>query len=160
MPTPDGTEVDAFLNPADDAGVRPLPTIPDSLGLAAGRIRAGVTSAIHVHPVVTQVTYVVSGSLTVRMRDTDDAEPHELEVEAGAAFVTEPGTPLQLSNDTDEDVHVLYVTSPAYLSVRDEGRPIYDDAILLVGWSVPLSDADRKHARFERDAVLLRTQGR
>ena len=119
-----------------------------------------MTSAIHVHPVVTQVTYVVSGRLTVRMRGLDDAEPTELVAEPGAAIVTEPGVPVQLANDTEEDVQVLYVTSPAYLSVRDEGRPVYDDAILLDGWSAPLSDADRERARIERDAVLRRTQGR
>lgn len=119
-----------------------------------------MTSAIHVHPVVTQVTYVVSGRLTVRMRGPDDAEPNELVAEAGAAIVTEPGVPVQLANDTEEDIHVLYVTSPAYLSVRDDGRPVYDDAILLDGWSAPLSDTDRERARIERDAVLRRTQGR
>ena len=96
-----------------------------------------MTSAIHVHPVVTQVTYVVSGRLTVRMRGPDDAEPNELVAEAGAAFVTEPGVPVQFANDTRTDVHVLYVTSPAYARVRDAGRTVYEDAILLDGWSVP-----------------------
>ena len=159
VPAPDGTEVDPFLNPADDAGAGPLPTLPEGLGVAAGRIRAGVTSAIHAHPVVTQVTHVVSGRLTVRMRDPDDAEPHELVAEAGAAVVTEPGVAMQLANDADEDVHVLYITSPAYLAVRDEGRTIYDDAILLDGWSVPLSDADRAGAKARRAEILRRSTG-
>lgn len=158
VPAPDGTEVDAFLNPADDAGAGPLPTIPEGLGVAAGRIRAGVTSAIHAHPVVTQVTYVVSGRLTVRMRDTDDPEPHELEAEAGEAFVTEPGTPLQLSNDTDEDVRVLYVTSPAYVRVVEDGRTVYDDAELLDDWTVSLSDTERRGAAARRQAALRRTR--
>ncbi len=151
---PDGTEVDPFLNPADDARARPPPPIPGGLGLAAGRIRAGVTSAIHAHPVVTQVTYVVSGKLTVRMRGPDDAEPNELVAEAGAAVVTEPGTPVQLANDTDEDIHVLYVTSPAYLSVRKDGRKRYDDAVLLEDWSTPLSDEVRERAEARRATIL------
>ena len=118
-----------------------------------------MTSAIHVHPVVTQVTYVVSGRLTVRMRGPDDAEPNESVAEPGAAIVTEPGIPVQLANRTDEDIHVLYVTSPAYVSVRDDGRSVYDDAILLEGWSAPLSEADRAPARAQRATVLRRSRG-
>lgn len=150
VPAPDGTEVDAFLNPADARTAR-LPGMPEGLGLAAGRIGPGVTSAIHVHPVVTQVTYVVAGELTVRMRESEGVAPLECALGPGEAVVAEPGMPIQFANRTEAAVHVLYVTSPAYVS---SGNGEYDDAILLDDWSAALSDEDLRRAAARRIAVL------
>ena len=108
---------------------------------------------------MTQVTHVVAGRLTVRMREPGGTDPYELVVESGAAVVTEPGTPVQFANDTDTDIHVLYVTSPAYVRVRAAGRTVYDDAVLLDDWSGALSDTDRARARARRATVLRRSRG-
>lgn len=150
VPAPDGTEVDAFLNPADARTAR-LPGMPEGVGLAAGRIGPGVTSAIHVHPVVTQVTYVVAGELTVRMRESEGVAPLECAVGPGEAVVAEPGMPIQFANRTETAVHVLYVTSPAYVTSDEDG---YDDAILLDDWSASLSDEDLRRAAARRIGVL------
>ena len=150
VPAPDGTEVDPFLNSADARTGR-RPGMPDGLGLAAGRIGPGVTSAIHVHPVVTQVTYVVAGELTVRTRESEGTAPRECAVRPGEALVAEPGMPVQFANRTETAVHVLYVTSPAYVTSDEDG---YDDAILLDDWSASLSDEDLRRAAARRNAVL------
>ena len=75
---PDGTDVSPFLNATDVQ----QPDVPwDALGevsIAAGRISPNVRSWIHVHYVVTQVTYLLAGTLTVRMKDASAAEPHDL----------------------------------------------------------------------------------
>lgn len=158
VPALDGTEIDPFLNPAD-ARSAGLPDMPEGLGLAAGRMRPGVTSAIHVHPVVTQVTYVVDGRLTVRMREAGREAPREFVARPGDGVLTPPGVPLQFANETDTDIRVLYVTTPAYVSVHEAGRSAYDDAMLLADWSVSLSDADRHRARLRREAALRRIRG-
>ena len=150
VPAPDGTEIDPFLNPAD-ARTAGVPGMPDGFSVAAGRIGPGVTSAIHVHPVVTQVTYVVAGELTVRTRESEGAGPRECAVGPGEALVAEPGMPIQFANRTDTAVHVLYVTSPAYVTSGDDG---YDDAVLLDDWSASLSDEDLRRAAGRRLAVL------
>ena len=155
VPAADGTEIDPFGNPADARGRR-LPGMPDGFGLAAGKIRPGVTSAIHVHPVVTQYTYVAGGRLTVRTREPGDDAPREFPVEYGEAVRTDAGVPVQFANDTDTDVHVIYVTSPAYVSVRGDGDTGYEDAVLLDDWLPGLSDADRDRAAVEREEALRR----
>ena len=151
--------------------------MPDGFGLAAGRIRAGVTSAIHVHPVVTQFTYVASGRLTVRMRAPGQDAPRQFGVERGEAVRTDAGVPVQFANDTDTDVHVLYVTSPPYVSAGADvsagakvsagadvsagagGATAYEDAVVLDDWLPGLSDADRARAAVERAEALGRLGG-
>ena len=129
--------------------------MPDDFGLAAGRIGPGVTSAIHAHPVVTQVTYVVAGELTVRMRESGDAAPRTCVVGTGEALVAEPGMPIQFANRTETAVDVLYVTSPAYVTSSGDD---YEDAVLLDDWSASLTDEDLRQAAARRVAVL-RAQG-
>ena len=139
--------------------------MPDGFGLAAGRIRAGVTSAIHVHPVVIQFTYVASGRLIVRMREPGEDTPRQFPVECGEAVRTDAGVPVQFANDTDTDVHVLYVTSPPYLSARADvsagadGPAAYEDAVVLDDWLPGLSDADRARAAVARAEALGRLPG-
>ena len=153
VPARDGTEIDPFLNPmADPAGVV-LPGILSRVSAAAGRLRPGVTSAIHMHPVVAQITYVVSGSLTVTTVERGQSGPHAFEVEAGSAVVTEAGVPVQFSNSTQADVRLLYIVMPGYVS--DDA---YDDAVLLEDWTSTLSDADLALARESRAAALRRRQ--
>ena len=69
----DGTEVSAFLNPYDtQSGSAGLPA-GEAISMAAGRIGPGVRSAIHVHPALTQITYVTAGNLTVLTRTPDQS---------------------------------------------------------------------------------------
>ncbi len=153
VPAHDGTEIDPFLNPMDDPAGVELPGFSSALSAAAGRLGPGVTSAIHVHPFVTQITYVVSGRLTVTTVERGQSVPHEFEVEASAAVVTEAGIPVQFSNGGRADVHVLYIVMPGYVSDDD-----YDDAVLLDDWTSTLSDADLALARESRAAALRRRQ--
>ena len=124
----DHTEICAFLNPYDTrSGPLPDPAA-HGVSVAAGRIGPGVRSAVHVHPVLTQITYVTAGTLTALMRDPRGTEAYRVEVPAGAATRTDCGTLLQLCNETDGAVEALYVSAPAYIletaadgSIRDEG---------------------------------------
>ena len=128
---PDGTEVSPFLN-ATDVYQDDVPW--DALGdlsIASGRIRPRVHSSVHVHPIVTQVTYVVSGSLTVRMMDAGAAEAYELSVNPGSAVITRPGTLFQLLNDSDAVAEVLYIVTPSYVFEMEGGTVKYDDAFIV-----------------------------
>jgi hypothetical protein len=92
---PDGTDVSAFLNPTDSTQAG-LPR--DGLGdfsIASGRVPSGVHSWVHVHPIVTQVTYVVTGVLTVRMKEPEDTDFYDVRVLPGQAVVSEPWTLFQ-----------------------------------------------------------------
>lgn len=132
---PDGTEVSAFLNATDES----QPDVPwgalGEMSVAAGRIHPGRPSRIHVHPAVTQITYCVSGRLETRMREAGASEPYVLEVEAGQAVVSEPGTLLQLAAPGDEVAEVLYIVSPSYVFEMAGDRIVHDDAIPVAdGW--------------------------
>jgi len=95
---PDGTEVSPFLS-ATDVNQTDVPWgLLGEMSIAAGRIGPGVQSWIHVHPVITQVTYLVSGDLTIRMKDPSTMNPYDLDLRPGQAVVTEPGTLFQLRN--------------------------------------------------------------
>ena len=151
----DGTEIAPFLNPMDAAAGVVLPGNSNQVSVAAGRLRPAVASAIHVHPVVTQITYVVRGCLTVQTVASGQCDPHEFAVEAGAAVVTLPGQPVQFRNDTQANVTVLYIVTPGYVS--DDA---YDDAVLLDGWASSLSDEDLADARIHRATALRRRESR
>ena len=128
---PDGTDVSPFLN-ATDSNQTDVPW--DALGemsIAAGRIRAGGHSAVHMHPVITQVTYVVAGTLTIRMQDADATRFYDLLPRSGEAVLTRPGTLFQLRNDSAAVAEVLYITSPSYVFEMTNKGVIYDDAVLI-----------------------------
>ena len=157
IPALDGTEVDAFLNATDGAQGRVLGRGAfGDVSVAVGRLAPGVRSAIHAHPVVTQLTYVLAGQLATRTQDAQDAPPREVFVNPGEALLTEPGALLELRNDGDEDVRVLYIVTPSYVVERDGDRVIYEDAVLLEDWRGPLSAATRARARGVREAALAR----
>jgi len=128
---PDGTQVAPFLNAADSLQSELPWGCLGEMSVAAGRIEARTASAIHVHPLVTQVTYVTRGRLTVRMREAGPGETYSLAVPNGSAVVTRPGTLLQLANETDAVVEVLYLVSPAYVFEERDGRVIYDDSLVV-----------------------------
>jgi mannose-6-phosphate isomerase-like protein (cupin superfamily) len=128
---PDGTDVSPFLN-ATDPMQHDVPWgALAEMSIAAGRIGPGVISWIHTHPVVTQVTYLVSGRLDIRMKDPKAGEPYTLELRAGEAVLTEPRTLFQLRNMSDGVANVLYITSPPYVFESVDEKVIYDDAVLI-----------------------------
>ncbi len=141
----DGTLVSAFLNPFDDASGDPSAPSGMAVSLAEGQLSPGITSAIHVLPLVTQVTYVLEGALTAEMQDADDAAPYRLELEPGQAVATRPGELLRLSNSGSRQTRVLYLCSPAYVyAVADSGEIDYDDALTLgADWASAAAAARR-----------------
>lgn len=132
---PDGTWVSPFLNAKDSQSDLPFDLL-DGFSIAAGTIDPNSHSKIHIMPLVTQVTFVRSGSLAVRMKGPDDAEPYILRLAAAEAVLSEPGIFFQLINDSPEPCEVLYIVSPAYVfEMSTEGAVLYDDAVVLDdGW--------------------------
>lgn len=130
FPIPDGTLVSPFLNPKDSQSGLPLDL---SLGfsLAAGTLLPGVASKIQVLPFVTQVTFVLCGTLTVRLKVPADAAPCTMTVQPRQTVLSEAGSFFQLINAGDDLCEVLYIVSPAYLFVREGERIVYDDAVVL-----------------------------
>ena len=144
---PDGTEVSAFINPTDSTSAGWASDVPAGVSIAAGRIAPETRSWIHVLPLVTQITHVVAGILTAMMSKPGDSAPYTLEVPPGSAIITEPGTLLQLGNQTHETLEVLYIVSPSYVFATDtDGHVIYDDAILVAeDWGLLNHDAPQAY---------------
>jgi hypothetical protein len=127
---PDGTRVAPVLNPWDvNACAPPSESLPGA-SIAVGEIAGGQASKPHLHPIVTQVTWVVDGALRVRMKGSRDPQPYELNVVAGSGILTEPMTFLQVVNADEARVaRVLYVVTPAYVHLP--GADGYDDAVVF-----------------------------
>lgn len=152
---PDGTVVHSVLDSTTLAG-GPGERAED-ISVAVGHILPNTTSKIHVHPVVTQVTWVLSGDLTVTMKDSAAGASYTLEVPAEHAVLTPPGTFFQMANRTSADCRVLYIVAPTFVFVTDEdGEVIYNDALVLahewdeleaMGWTLAeVADIDAIHA--------------
>jgi mannose-6-phosphate isomerase-like protein (cupin superfamily) len=151
---PDGTDLSAFLNATDDTQDEVPWGVLGEMGIAVGRIRPGVHSQIHVHPFLVQVTYVVSGGLSIRMKDLGADAAYDLALAAGQAVVTPAGTLFQLRNDADALAEVLYIVSPSYVFEQADGKVIYDDAVLLGNdWGV------EEVQRFDQAALEGRAAG-
>ena len=130
FPVPDGTIVHSILDPrlASQGGAAWV----DEISMAMGEIPAHTTSKIHVHPVITQVTYVLSGALTIVMKDATVGEPYRLPLAPNETVVTQPGTFFQLVNDQSVACRVLYITTPAFVFDADaNGTVRYNDAMVL-----------------------------
>jgi mannose-6-phosphate isomerase-like protein (cupin superfamily) len=165
---PDGTEVSAFLNATDSA----QPDVPwgvlGEMSIAAGRIAPRQHSWVHVHWLVTVVTYVVAGQLRVRMKSVA-AEPYDCRLLQGQAVVVEPGTLFQLRNDTDDRVEVLYIVSPTYVFEMQGDTVAYDEATLVAssweelaasGYDLTRLEPARREARARRDEAKRRLEQR
>src|SRR5262245_3522126 len=105
---PDGTLVNPFLNPKDIKSGLPW-DILDGLSIAAGYIGARIISEIHVHPFISQITVLISGSLDIHMKDPGNMGERytvrlKLPTPTGnpgfttAATLASPGTFFQLDN--------------------------------------------------------------
>jgi mannose-6-phosphate isomerase-like protein (cupin superfamily) len=162
---PDGTWVSPFLNAKDSQSDLPFHLL-DGFSLAAGTIDPNSCSRIHVMPFVTQVTFVRSGKLAVRMKGPDDTEHHILRLAAGQAVLTEPGEFFQLITEGSERCEVLYIVSPAYVFEMSSDRGVvYDDSLVLdenwdclaaAGWRA----AQAMPTRTQREAAMRRLSER
>jgi hypothetical protein len=73
LAVPDGTLVNPFLNPKDIMSGLPW-DIFDGLSIASGYIKPGTVSEIHVHPFISQITVLISGSLDIHMKDPGNTD--------------------------------------------------------------------------------------
>ncbi len=128
---PDDTWISPFLNSNDSMSDLPFDLI-DGFSIAKGKVEGKPTSLIHVHPHVSQVTFVLSGKVVLKMKGMMDRNPYEIALESGNAGVTGKGEYFQIINPHSEECHVLYVVSPAYLFEMDNSKVIYDDALILI----------------------------
>jgi len=105
----------------------------DKLSIAKGRIAASSSSKIHFHPIVTQVTYVLSGSLEVIMKNKKDKVSYKAYLNPGESIITEPNTFFQLVNNTTTNCEVLYIVNPAFLFELNESldEVVYNDAFIF-----------------------------
>ncbi len=123
-----------FTRLPDGTLVAELLRVGEGFSLAPGVIEPGTSSKIHLHPFVTQATYVRSGRLMVWMRGPKDTKPYALELESDQACLTEPGVLFQLVNPTIEPCQVLYIVSPPFLyETGPAGNVVYNDAVVLDG---------------------------
>lgn len=160
---PDGTTVYEIIGPIQSK-LAHLPII-EAESLAYGELDPGEKSHVHVHPIITHLTWVVSGTLTVGMKDVANPDMYYLEVNERETVLTEPGTFFQLLNNSGKQCQVLYIVAPAFIyEVDQEGKVLYNDQIVLdlswdelkqQHWEIPeLKDLDKIKA--EREASLRR----
>jgi uncharacterized cupin superfamily protein len=157
---PDGTEVSAFLNATDLTQDVPWGALGD-MSIAAGRIAPGRRSWVHMHPIVTVVTYVVRGQLSIRLKPMEEKHYCELSLSTQQAAVAEPATLVQLLNHGDVDAEVLYIASPSYVFETEGDHVVYDDAVLVAeSWEEAAEgNYHRAAALFNRrDAKRLREE--
>lgn len=142
---PDGTFLHPFLNPKDIMSGLPWDLL-DGLSITAGQVNPGIKSEIMVHPYVTNVTVLLSGSIRIWMLEPFGSRKlysHFLNISGytgqkgfySVAVLAQPGTFLQLDNSEGaEPARMLYLSSPSYVfepGERTNDPPIYDDAITL-----------------------------
>ncbi|MCA9046261.1 MAG: cupin domain-containing protein, partial [Planctomycetaceae bacterium] len=106
--------------------------LQEGLSVAQANLPPGVTSLIHVHPVVSQFTWVLEGELTVTMKDASSETPYTQTISASEGVQTNPGTFFQLQNQGKTTCQALYIVTPAFVFETDEtGQVRYNDAIVL-----------------------------
>jgi hypothetical protein len=129
LQVPDTTWLSPFLN-AKDVNSGLDSELLGAFSLAMGKIRPGQPSTVHVHPLSTQVTMVLEGTLDIRMRDPSQP-PYTVHLGPEQAGLVEPGTFLQLVNPGDATARVLYMVGPAYVFEQRGDEVVYDDSIAL-----------------------------
>ena len=131
---PDGTTVFEIIG-VSQSKTEGLP-ITKEQSLAYGKLAPGEKSKVHVHPVISHLTWVISGQLTVGMKDKKSSEMYFIEVAPRETVLTEPETFFQLINNSDQVCEVLYMVAPAFIfEVNEQGEILYNDQIVLnLGW--------------------------
>ena len=160
---PDGTRVFELYGPGRlrfDA----LP-VRDEQSLALGELPGDTASFVHVHPIVTHLTYVLSGKLMVTMKDASNASPYSIDLIEGESVFTAPGTFFQLNNRHSVACRLLYVCSPGFVFLTDsQGQVVYNDQVVPGldwdelaerHWQLP-ELADLEATRSRRAAALQR----
>ena len=127
---PDGSIVNGFLNSMDNTSGVDFGLV-ESLSIAGGLLAPGVRSKLQILPLVTQVTFVRRGQLTVKMKGRRVTHHYTLHLAQNQAALTKPGTFLQLLNESDETCEVLYIVTPSYVFEFEEGKVIYDDSVVF-----------------------------
>jgi hypothetical protein len=161
---PDGTVVYPFLNSKDSMSQLPW-DLTDGVSLAVGDIAPMSRSRIHVHPIVTLITWVVSGELHLTMKDPVSLAPYTLKLHPEQAAVSRPYTFLQHINNHSQPCRLLYIVSPAYTYALDDQQCVmYDDAIVTLlawdalaqqGWTIP-EITNLNQIRRDRENALAR----
>jgi hypothetical protein len=118
---PDGTRIYPFLNPADSTSNLPLELFSGA-SVALGELPAGKASKIHMHPLVTMIVWVVTGRLSLTLKDRRSNKPYTLRLRAEDGALVLPGTFLQLINESRKPSRVLYIVSPAYVFLKARGK--------------------------------------
>jgi hypothetical protein len=165
---PDNTLVYPFLNSKDSMSQLPW-DLSDGVSLAVGEIAPASRSHIHIHPIVTLITWIISGELHLRMKDPVSLSPYTLQLHPEQAAVSRPQTFLQHINNSSQPCRVLYIVSPAYVFVLDDqGQVVYDDAIVTLrgwdelaqqGWMIPeITDLSQLHQDRENALAILQAR--
>lgn len=162
---PDKTMVFPILGPRQQqlAGL----CVVEYMSLAMGELEKDETSSIHVHPVVAHLTWVMSGSLRVKMKDHEHDEAYTLDIDPFQAVYTAPGTFFQLINRGVDTCKVLYQVAPAFVfDIAPDGTVRYNDAIVLhdytwenlaeLNWNIPELDLDIDEVKRGRQAAIDR----
>ncbi len=131
----DGTLVSPFLNAKDAKSEVPWNFL-EGVSLAQGKLEPKQRSAIHVHPFVEHVTFVLTGKLEMIIKDPEENETYTLKLGKHQAAVTRPGSFQQLVNPLNSMVKTLYIVSPPFQFEPGMGKnPAYTDAITVgVSW--------------------------
>lgn len=148
---PDGTFIHSIIDPRV--------TNQEDVSFTFGRIPAGITSKIHVHPVIKQLTWIVSGKLTIKMKDSISDAPYTLELAKNQMALTEAGTFFQMSNKSNEECSVIYVNVPGFVfEMGSDGSVLYNDAIVFdQNWEeLPKTDWNVEQLKEEREKSLMR----
>ena len=74
------------------------------------RYPPGAVGRRHIDPIQEEVFVVLDGTLTIHMGEGDEPERHVLE--RGSVLVVQPGTALQLSNRSDDELRLFIVGAP------------------------------------------------
>lgn len=164
---PDKTMVFPILDPEQQrkAGLE----IFEPMSLAMGELEYKETSSIHVHPIISHLTWVLSGQLQVKMKDHEHTEAYTIDVDANQAVLTKPGTFFQLINRGVDTCKILYQCAPAFVFDMDEnGTVFYNDAIVLenysweklksLNWDIPELKTDIEVLKKKRQEAIKRMQ--
>lgn len=160
---PDGTVVHPIIGPRQmtEAGIGMF----EEMSLALGHLPPNTISDIHIHPFCNHLTWVLSGSLTVKMKDPSFPDPYELTFDERELVLTRAGTYFQLINNSDTLVETLYGCGPAFVfELNENGDITYNDQIVpgktweeLAEMKWQLEEMqDLEELRRERNAAIKR----
>ncbi len=165
FPADDGTMVSPFLNSKDAKSDVPWNFL-EGFSLAQGKLKPKQSSAIHVHPFVEHLTFVLSGKLELIIKDPEKSKEYTLKLGTHQAAITRPGSFHQLVNPLDSIVETLYIVSPPFqFEPGKSEKPVYTDAITVgeswetlkaQNWMPPqLADPDYSFAARRRSAERI-----